>query len=251
VPAAMVVLDRVVSANPAFRKYWLLHTQEEPRLDGTSAVVDCTQYGNSGRLTLDVLLPRGAPAPEDDSSRVEGVPPSNRGQDARDTGGGATLTKVGGPGKEYWVFGQNWANDVDPQRLERTSLEPGAWRIELSPKTASAEDLFLNVMQVTDRQSPSRWPVRRLDAGDRVGCVIEGPEVSWVVLMRRDSQRSAAPVKFTVAGGRPGRILVTDLASGQWHAQQEGSAEMRSLAVSEDSGSAWFEGSAGAWTLFR
>jgi heparin/heparan-sulfate lyase len=224
VPAALVVLDRVVSANPAFRKYWLLHTQEEPRLDGTSAVIDCTQYGNRGRLTLDTLLP----------------PTAN-----------ADLAKVGGLGKEYWVFGQNWANDVDPQRLERTSLEPGAWRIELSPKTASAEDLFLNVMQVTDRQSPSRWPVRYLDAGDRVGCVIEGPEASWIVLMRKDSQRSAAPVKFTVPGGHPGRILVTDLASGQWHAQQEGSAETRSLAVSEDSGSAWFEGPAGAWTLSR
>ena len=224
VPAAMVVFDRVVSANPAFRKYWLLHTQEEPRVESASAVVDCTQYGNRGRLTLDTLLP----------------PTAN-----------AELAKVGGPGKEYWVFGQNWANDVDPQRLERTSLEPGAWRIELSPKTASAEDLFLNVMQVTDRQSPSRWPVRRLDAGERVGCAIQGPEASWIVLMRKDSRRSAEPVKFTVPGDHRSRMLVTDLASGQWHAQQEGSAETRSLAVGEDSGSAWFEGPAGTWTLSR
>lgn len=251
VPAAIVVFDRVVSADPAFRKYWLLHTLEEPRVESASAVVDCTQYGNSGRLTLDVLLPCGTPAPGSGSSRVEGVPPSTRGQDARDTGGGATLTKIGGPGKEYWVFGQNWANDIDPQRLERSSVEPGAWRIELSPQTPSDEDLFLNVMQVTDRQSPSHRPVRRLDADARVGCIIEGPEASWVVLMRKDSQRSAAPVKFTVPGGRPSRILVTDLASGQWHARQEGSAETRDLAVGEDSGSAWFEGPAGAWTLSR
>ena len=34
VPAALVVFDRVVSADPAFRKYWLLHTLEEPRVDG-------------------------------------------------------------------------------------------------------------------------------------------------------------------------------------------------------------------------
>jgi heparin/heparan-sulfate lyase len=274
VPAAMVVFDRVVSADPAFRKYWLLHTLEEPRIEGTSAVVDCTQHDSRGRLTLDVLLPCGTPAPAGSlswrgrpalaSGGHLGLPAPDRdapaasgvqGQDALATaavsqiGGGATLTKVGGPGQEYWVFGQNWPNDVDPQRLERTSVEPGAWRIEVSPKVPSAEDLFLNVMQVTDRQSPSRWPVRRLDAGERVGCMIEGPETSWVVLMRKDSQRSAAPVKFTVPGDRPGHVLVTDLTSGQWHAQREGSPETRNLVVNEDLGAAWFAGPAGAWTL--
>ena len=224
VPAALVVFDRVVSADPAFRKYWLLHTLEEPRVESASAVVDCTQHGNRGRLTLDVLLPPAA---------------------------NADLAKVGGPGKEFWVFGQNYANDVDPQRLERSSHGDRRVADRALAQDAAAEDLFLNVMQVTDRQSPSRWPVRRLDAGDRVGCVIEGPETSWVVLMRKDSQRSAEPVKFTVPGDRPSRMLVTDLTSGPWHAQQEGSAETRDLAVSEDSGVAWFEGPAGTWTLSR
>jgi heparin/heparan-sulfate lyase len=224
VPAAMVVFDRVVSANPAFRKYWLLHTLEEPRVESASAVVDCTQYGNSGRLILDTLLPPAA---------------------------NANLSKVGGPGKEYWVFGQNYANDVDPKRLERSSMETGAWRIELSPKAAAAEDLFLNVIQVTDRQSPSHWPVRGLDAGDRVGCVIEGPEAAWIVLMRKDGQRSSSPVKFTVPGDRPTGVLVSDLTAGRWHAQQDGSVEARELTVSEDSGAAWFEGDPGAWTLSR
>ena len=132
-----------------------------------------------------------------------------------------TLNKVGGPGKEFWVFGTNYANDLDPQRLERGSMEPGAWRIELSPKTAAAEDLFLNVMQVTDRQSPSRLPVQRIDAGDRVGCIIEGPQTAWVVLLRKDNQRSAEPVKFTVPGNRPCRMLVTDLSPGQWQAKRK------------------------------
>jgi hypothetical protein len=224
VPAAVIVLDRVVSANPAFRKYWLLHTLDEPRLDSTSVVVDCTEHGDSGRLILDTLLPTAA---------------------------NADLAKVGGPSKEFWVFGRNWANDVDPKRIERTSIEAGAWRIEVSPKAAAAEDLFLNVMQVTDSRSPSRWPVRRLDAGERVGCIIEGPEASWVVLMRRDSRRSSEPVTFILPGDHPTHILVTDLAPGEWHARQEGSTETRDLAVGEDSGATWFNGPAGAWTLSR
>ena len=224
VPAAMVVFDRVVSAETGFRKYWLLHTLEEPRMDFASAVVDCTQHGNSGRLTLDVLLPTAA---------------------------NADLAKIGGPGKEFWVFGRNYANDVDPRRLERSSIETGAWRIELSPKSAAAEDLFLNVMQISDRQSPSRWSVRRLDAGERVGCVIEGPEVVWVVIMRKDGQRSAEPLRFTVPGQGPAHMLVTDLSPGRWNAQREGSAEIFDLLVTEDSGAAWFEGPAGSWTLSR
>jgi len=224
VPAAMVVFDRVVSTDPAFRKYWLLHTLEEPQADSTSAVVDCTQHGNNGRLLLDVLLP---------------------------SAGNADLAKVGGPGQEFWVFGRNYANDVEPQRRERSSMEPGAWRIELSPKTGSAEDLFLTVMQMTDRQSPLRWPVRQLDADGRVGCVIEGPEAAWVVLLRQDNQRSAEPQEFTISGRHSCRILVTDLEPGSWHARREGSAETRDLVVSEDSGAAWLEGPAGTWVLQR
>ncbi len=221
VPAALVVFDRVVSADPAFRKYWLLHALEEPRIDGTTAVVDCTERGSTGRLTLDVLLP----------------------------GRKADLSKVGGPGKEFWVFGQNYANDVEPQRLEQSSIEAGAWRIEVSPTTAAVEDLFLNVMQVTDRRSPARWPVRRLDAVGHVGCLIEGPDVSWIVLLRPDGRRSAEPVKFTIPGGRPSRILVTDLTPGSWHVRQDGVSEPRELTVSGDSGAAWFTGPAGTWTL--
>jgi heparin/heparan-sulfate lyase len=222
VPAALVVFDRVVSADPALRKYWLLHTLQEPRIDSTAAVIDCTQHGNNGRLTLDVVLPANA-----------------------------DLTTVGGPGKEYWVFGQNWTNDPDPQRLERSSMETGAWRVELSPKTAAAEDLFLNVMQMTDNRSSSRWPVQRLDTGDRAGCLIEGPDASWVVLLRKDGQRSARPLRFTIPGNRRSRILVTDLSSGPWRTRREGSAETLNLVVDDHSGAAWFEGEPGAWTLSR
>jgi hypothetical protein len=224
VPAALVVFDRVVSADPAFRKFWLLHSLEEPRVEGSSALVPCTQNGAHGRLALDVLLP---PAPE------------------------AELAKVGGPGKEFWVFGRNYANDVDPRRLERTSMEPGAWRLELSPKTAAAEDLFLNVMQVSDAQKPAHCPVRRFETADRAGCLLEAPERTWAVLFRKDSRRSADSVKFTVPGHRPCCVLVTDLEAGRWRAQQEGAKNPRELLVDEDSGAAWIEGPAGAWTLSR
>ncbi|MDO8543882.1 MAG: heparinase II/III family protein [Opitutaceae bacterium] len=224
VPAALITFDRVVSADPSFRKYWLLHSMEEPQVKGTSGTVDRAEHGSSGRLNVDVLLPVAQ---------------------------GADFGKIGGPGKEYWVFGQNFANDVEPAKLEKTSIEAGAWRLELSPKAAAAEDLFLTVMQTTDRRSGARWPVRRLDAGERVGCVLSGPEAQWVVLFRRDNQRSSQRAEFAVTGDRPSHVLVTDLGPGRWQARRTGGNETRSFTVTRDAGAGWFEAAAGTWTITR
>jgi len=130
-------------------------------------------------------------------------------------------------------------------------MEPGAWRVEVSPKTPAAEDLFLNVMQVTDRNTGAHWPVRPLDVGERTGCVIEGPQTTWAVLFRRDSTRSDKQVQFTVPGQKPCRVLVADLTPGRWHAQREGGADVFDLEVSENSGAIWLEGKGGDWTLRR
>jgi heparin/heparan-sulfate lyase len=228
VPGALIVFDRVVSADAVFRKFWLMHTLEEPRLAGTRATVERTEHGARGQLNLDVLWP------------------------AADN---ADVSKVGGPGKEYWVFGKNYANDVPVARREKTSLETGDWRIEVSPKQAAAEDLFFTVMQTTDRTAPKRLPVTRIEAGERVGCVIAGAEATWVVLLRKDSQRSAAEVRINVtaanARGSLGRVLVTDLAAGRWEARRAGTSEVVAVEVGQDSGAGWFEGAAGEWVLSR
>lgn len=224
VPAALVVFDRVISADPSFRKYWLLHAQEEPQLTATSAVMQCTQHGDSGRLRLDVLLP------------------------CKDN---LEMGKIGGPGKEFWVFGTNYANDVEPAKLARSSAEPGAWRVEVLPKAAAAEDFFLNVMQVTKRDNAARWPVQRLDVDERTGCVIEGPETVWVVVLRRDSVRSDKRVQFTIPGPKSYRVLVTDLTPGRWRARRTGAAEVVDVEVSAESGFGWLAVKAGDWVLER
>jgi heparin/heparan-sulfate lyase len=224
VPAALVVFDRVVSTDPSFRKSWLLHSLEEPEIQPTSARVDRSEFGASGRLNLDVLWPLS---------------------------GNAVLTKVGGPGRDFWVSGKNYTNDLPAGAMERTSKEPGAWRIELTPKSAAQEDVFLTVMQTTDRKASSRWPVERLDAADRIGCVITGPDCRWVVSLRKDNKRSSQSVALAIAGDAPCRILVTDLTAGQWRAKRAGGNETRSFIASAESGAGWFEGEAGAWTLTR
>jgi hypothetical protein len=224
VPAALVVFDRVVSANPAFQKVWLLHTIEEPKVEASTARVDRTQEGANGRLNLDVLWPA---APE------------------------AALAKVGGPGHEFWVSGRNYANDLPASAAERTSKEAGAWRLELTSKTPAAEDLFFTVMQTTQRESGARWPVQRLEVADRVGCLLAGPESTWVVLMRRDNARSGERVEFAVPGAKPCRVLVTDLVAGRWQALSDGGAKPVVFEVNAESGTGWFTGAPGRWRVTR
>ena len=222
-PAALVVFDHVVSSHPDFRKYWLLHSMEEPQVSEAGVTVDCTEHDQQGRLVLNTLLPE----PHD-----------------RD------IETIGGPGKEYWVFGQNLPNDQEPRRQERSSMELGSWRIQVSPKKASKEDLFLNVMQVTDWRSGRTFPVERIEAGPMVGCRIGGPKCDWIVLFRRDSHCGNTPVSVDVPGRQPCRILLTDLDSGPWQAIRSGE-ETVSLQVSNETAAAWFQGNGGKWRIAK
>ncbi|MBE3135147.1 MAG: hypothetical protein IMZ55_16900, partial [Acidobacteria bacterium] len=99
-------------------------------------------------------------------------------------------------------------------------------------------------------QSAATLPVERIDAGDRVGCRIDGPGGGWVVLFRKDGRRSEQPVSFTLDGKGPYRVLVADLAPGTWRARRTG-GEAKAAEVTEEQGAAWFEGQPGAWTLMR
>lgn len=224
VPAAMIVFDRVVSSNPTFRKYWLLHSLEEPAITSGSAIVDCSQDGAKGRLMLDVLLPR-----------TENL----------------SLEKIGGPGREYWVFGTNYPNEPDPSRRQRSSLEQCDWRIEVSPKSPASEDLFLNVMQMTQRDSGDRLPVRLIESADRIGCFIERDGGSRLILFHRDGQRQKQSLTIDVPGKGLCGILVADLESGTWQAKWQGSDSVQTIHVSEESGTAWFEGTGGRWKLSK
>jgi heparin/heparan-sulfate lyase len=196
---------------------------EEPRISETGVSIDRTEYGQKGRLVLNTLVPE----------------PENR-----------SLVKIGGPGKEYWVFGRNFANDQDPGRLQRGSMELGEWRIQISPRKASDENILLNVMQVTDRQSNQTFPVETMDAGPVVGCRIDAPQCHWVVLFRKDGRRSDGSFTFPVPGKKPCRVLITDLEEGAWEAKQAG-GETIPLLVTPPSFAACFSGQAGNWFIAR
>ena len=200
VPAALVVYDRVTAADPAFKKYWLLHAMEEPELRGDTAVVALKERGWTGKLVQKVVLPAGA-----------------------------EMQKVGGPGKEYWVFGENFANQP---RGRSEDYETGAWRVEVSPAKPAEDDRFLNVMQMMDGDA-APLEVEKLPCGVRVGdrvvCFAEG----------------TAGVTFTA--GRAGKFLAAGLAEGAWQVRRDGEP----VQAAAGTGVLWFEGPAGRYEVRR
>jgi hypothetical protein len=150
---AIVVFDDVVATDPAFRKRWLLHSSDAPRLerDGFSLFIPAAPHpGRSGgQLQGRVLLPRTP-----------------------------LLNAIGGPGFEFFVDGKNHDEGGKVQQANARPApgrpEPGSWRLELMPAQEAREDQFLVVMLPTLAGQPVQAGVRRLEADGRVGAEISG-----------------------------------------------------------------------------
>jgi heparin/heparan-sulfate lyase len=183
VKAALIVFDRVVSAKPEFKKYWLLHSLDEPHVNDRAITV---QHG--GKLVNQVLLPE----------HVE-------------------ITPVGGEGKEFWVFGENF-----PSKPRTADAEVGAWRVEVS----STDEVFLNVMQVMDA-AVEPLPVKKLEAGVEI---------------------AGTTVLFDHAGTvrSRGRFLIAGIPEGDWRVRGPVTAIVH---VSAEEHALWFVGPPGDYTV--
>ncbi len=130
-PDHFVVFDRVTATEPDYAKAWLLHTANEPRIEGKEFQAD----QGEGRLFCRTLLPADA-----------------------------VLEPIGGPGREFWADGKNWpitdfyhapgAGDWW-KRFGRGATEPteamGRWRVEVKPGAARTNDVFLHLLQASDQ----------------------------------------------------------------------------------------------------
>jgi hypothetical protein len=112
---AVLVFDRVRASSPSFEKRFLLHTVNQPSINGRVAVANT----GSARLTSMTLYPA----------------------DAR-------LARVGGPGKEYLVAGVNYPPVNVPR--DTPTEEAGNWRLEVSPGAGRQQDYFLHALFVDD-----------------------------------------------------------------------------------------------------
>lgn len=222
-PAALIVFDRIVASDAEFKKSWLIHSLEEPQVSDHAVTIDRTEYGETGRLVLTPLLPKT---------------------------GDRRIEKIGGPGREFWVFGENFANDQEPGDEARTSKEIGKWRIEISPKHPAQENLMLHAMQVTTHTGGTTLPVTLVDDGLLIGCRIDGPDEDWLVLFRSDGRQGDGPISFECQGDQPCHALITDLSAGTWQAQR-GEDDPVTIEVTEESAAALLRAGPGRWRLSR
>lgn len=101
----------------------------------------------------------------------------------------ASISTIGGPGKEFWVFGKNYPM-VDKKTKDVPSYI-GHWRLEISPESAAMEDCFFDSgfgfvfpenisgkMLITDI-APGKWQIILPDGRKEVrnidnssGCIL-------------------------------------------------------------------------------
>lgn len=218
IPAALIVFDKVVSSNPDFKKYWLLHSIEEPEILGNTMTIRRTKNDDSGMLVNTVLLPK-----------IENV----------------DIVSVGGPGKEFWVFGTNYPNE--PRAGQDEANERGAWRIEVLPKKASAEDYYLNVMQVAGNDQKKMHVVKRIDGNLTIGVKISDRIITF--------SKNSLPIssKFTLKISETGKykFVITDLMPGTWQVLKNGKYYLKDVTVENDEGVLSFEGTKGNYMFSR
>lgn len=197
-PAAFIVLDRVKAVNPDFQKYWLLHSIDKPSVSGKTVTI--SRY-SGGKLVNTAVLP--------EESLIE---------------------TVGGSGAEFDVFGTNYNGTIPggPQ----TCAESGKWRIQISPQAANKEDIFLNVMEMSD-VGVSPLVVEKRTAGEMVGAAFGNK----LVFFSQTGQKTQADIPFETT--RKMDCIFADLAPGYWGVYA-GAELQETLLVSETGGTAGF-----------
>ncbi len=183
-PLAFICYDNVTSSDKDFKKTWNLQSIHEPEIEGNQTVIKRKEYGYSGQLVVNTYLPK------DDN---------------------LTISTVGGEGFESYVNGVNYPN---PDK-EGYDHEQCNWRVEISPKTASEDDLFLNAMYVTDtNKNLPELPMFMEETEKFVGVTV----MDRVVLFAKTRDAVADGFDLCVRdnGYDTMCVLITDLQEGNW-----------------------------------
>jgi hypothetical protein len=214
VPAALIIYDKVVSSDPSFKKFWLLHSIDKPVVQGNETSITLNNGRDMGKLINTSLIP----------GREE-----------------MEIETVGGPGKEFWVFGTNYPNE---DTKNAPGYERAAWRIELSPRSFTPENYFLNVMQILDNNSKA-ISIEGIDEGKLVGVAIS----DRIVLFSKTSEFLNETLTLSVNKEENYKILITDMGAGVWDIYKDGNQLIQKTEVKSGSGVLYFEVTNGTYTI--
>ncbi len=212
-PGALIVFDKMTSKNPEFKKTWLLHTQEEPVINGQTVIAAKTEEGDNGRLINTTLLPKLSDA---------------------------DIKKVGGYDLRFSTNGINYQKDTSNH-----AKDYGEWRVELSPKTAKATDTFLNVIHVTENDNS----IEPLNPELIEATNFSGVKIKNRVVLFNTAEEDSERCMFTLSGDGEFEILVAGASSGRWSIQSTASKYDTSAIATENGSDLYFKGTAGTYIL--
>jgi hypothetical protein len=189
-PDHLVVFDEVESLDSSFKKRWLLHTIDQPRVQGNLITVE--RADTAFRFTAwDKSLKYAIAADKDhpffrqhpDCKWYGGYQPQLYQYDGvmfmrTLSPPDPEIVLVGGPGEECWVDGKNYVRNRKGEPLSFRPYtgegEAGRWRIEVSPSAASELDRFLHVIQVGLRRENTKPTSSRLfETSAGTGVIVE------------------------------------------------------------------------------
>ena len=128
-----LVVDRVKSKKSSYRKRWLLHTQNKIDVDGNTF----TASEQGGVITGTILYPADA-----------------------------KTVVIGGPGKEFWASGKNW--ELHPKHDKKyIGKLHGNWRIEISPAKDAQYDMFITLLQVSNKSDNAEKVIPAIRKGEK------------------------------------------------------------------------------------
>jgi len=230
-PGAFVVFDQIKTSLVGSKKSFLLHMQSEPEVDGNTIVIKNTEGDYNGMLTNQVLYV-GTATQKDDAY---------------------TITKIGGPSKEFVVGNYNYALSGT---FESTLCEESGWgRVEISTTTTVEEqtDYMLNVMYVGDADGDATVIPAKL-IYDGKGVVMGAQLMNHVAMFNMDgNHRISSDVSFTIPqneGYSTFKVNVAGLQAGTWTVYVDGKSVGTQIA-SEEGGMIYFEAAAGTVKLVR
>ena len=212
-PAALIVLDNITAKDAAFKKSWLLHTQEEPEVSGNMTKAAKTDLSNSGRLINETIYPKNA-----------------------------VIEKIGGKGKEWYYGGWNYGAG-----LKSVVQEAGAWRVEISPKTASKQDYFLNVIQLSENDDTIEPLKTELIRDDDMyfGLKIK----DRAVFMKKDNKLEIDDVSVSAEGDGKIMYIIDGLREGKWTVTDSNGNSVAECMAEKGHHVACFTAGAGAYNL--
>ena len=210
-PGVMIVFDRVVSKDASLEKNWLLQAVTEPIVEGNKITIINTADGCNGKLVNTTLYPQ----------QVE-------------------ITAVGGIG-QYVSDGQEWANNFTASDAYKSGF-----RCEVSPKTAAAEDIFLNAMYVTAADGNAvELPMIAEETDKFMGVTT----LDRMVMFSKSGEKvnSAFTVTVRENGYDEMICLMTDVATGKWTVSGNGTSV--TVEASAEDGCLVFTAAPGAYTV--